>query len=449
MFGPLVSIECMRVPFDSYRGSHYSKTRHRKKRRADNRTLNECGWKWQTHSVGRCRDAPVSPTQFRAMPRHIIHSDVSMDPESESEALSIAPDAEEDHEVELEEDEEGEGEGEEEDEDGGEGEGEEGDEEREEEADEAEEEGEDEDAGDDGDGDAVQESDLDELSSPSASPPPAQTLPPRTSRLKITLKLPVQKPARVRRAAHKDKDPDSAVESEDDDDQPRGGAKRPLTTRQAVLASVVGSSHVSLDETSRKKKQLNEAEIALRREETARKRKHLSEKKLEDEKAETINRLLKKKSGTRNRRNALASAEDRTPATQTGNGTPAEGELEEEESGEVAALPTVEVVPTCYRWISTTRPAPDVPPGKQKMTLSFSVPASLLPTPHHVAVDGDGDVKIMAQEQQPPKQRAPAVCDVDGCTATRKYRLVRDLERGACGMEHLHFLETQSRAVAT
>ena len=41
---------------------------------------------------------------------------------------------------------------------------------------------------------------------------------------------------------------------------------------------------IGVDETSRKKKQLNEAEIALRREETARKRKHLSEKKLEDEK---------------------------------------------------------------------------------------------------------------------------------------------------------------------
>jgi Ino eighty subunit 2 len=57
--------------------------------------------------------------------------------------------------------------------------------------------------------------------------------------------------------------------------------------RQAVLASVVGFSHLSLgaftflilpprpiipsmDEPSRKKKQLNEAEIALRREETAR-----------------------------------------------------------------------------------------------------------------------------------------------------------------------------------
>jgi hypothetical protein len=68
----------------------------------------------------------------------------------------------------------------------------------------------------------------------------------------------------------------------------------------------------SIDETPRKKKQLNKGEIALRREETARKRKHLSEKKLEDKKvrvcpilifvsrsnvsyqAETINRLLKK-----------------------------------------------------------------------------------------------------------------------------------------------------------
>ncbi|KAF8267480.1 hypothetical protein EI94DRAFT_1321419 [Lactarius quietus] len=92
----------------------------------------------------------------------------------------------------------------------------------------------------------LSQSDLDELSSPSTSPPPPQTVPSRTSRLKITLKLPTQKPTRVRRAAaQKDKDPDSAIESEDDDDQPRG-SKRPLTTRQAVLASVVGSSHVSL-----------------------------------------------------------------------------------------------------------------------------------------------------------------------------------------------------------
>jgi Ino eighty subunit 2 len=105
-----------------------------------------------------------------------------------------------------------------------------------------------------------------------------------------------------------------------------------------------------------------------------------------------INRLLKK-SGTRNRRNPLASAEDRTPATHTGNGTPAEGEVDEEENGETTAAAisaaavaaggavaqVVEVIPTRYRWISTPRPSPDAPPG-DKMFLSFSVPASLRPT---------------------------------------------------------------------
>lgn len=95
------------------------------------------------------------------MPRNIIHSDVSLDPESESEALSIAPDAEEEPE---EEEEEGEGEievdVEEEDEDGDEREeGDEGDEGEEEgeEADEPEEEEEDDEPVDDGDGDAVRE----------------------------------------------------------------------------------------------------------------------------------------------------------------------------------------------------------------------------------------------------------------------------------------------------
>ena len=54
-------------------------------------------------------------------------------------------------------------------------------------------------------------------------------------------------------------------------------------------------------------------------------------------KANTINLLRKKKSGTRNRQSPLASAEDRTPATYTGNGTPAEGEVDEEENVETAA----------------------------------------------------------------------------------------------------------------
>ena len=163
-------------------------------------------------------------------------------------------------------------------------------------------------------------------------------------------------------------------------------------------------------------------------------------------KAETINRLLKKKSGARNRRNPLASAEDRTPAPHTGDGTPAEGEVDEEESGGFIAPPVIEVVPTHYRWISTLRPSPDAPPG-DKMQLSFSVPTSLLPSSDQPALDADSDTKMEVQES-PPKPCAPAVCDVDGCKEKRKYRLVRDHDRGACGMGHLHLLEKQLGAVA-
>jgi hypothetical protein len=75
--------------------------------------------------------------------------------------------------------------------------------------------------------------------------------PSRSSRLKITLKQPTQthKRSRAPRAVHEDKDLDSDIEPEvdDEDDHPRDGVgKRPPTTRQVALASVVGSPHVSL-----------------------------------------------------------------------------------------------------------------------------------------------------------------------------------------------------------
>ncbi|KAH9953815.1 hypothetical protein BC827DRAFT_1246133, partial [Russula dissimulans] len=121
---------------------------------------------------------------------------------------------------------------------------------------------------DDEEDDAVQESDLDELSgsSPSVPPLPPQIMPSRSSWVKTKLKLPTQteKPSRAPRTIHKAKYLDSDIESEDDDDDPHDGdGKRPLMTRQAALASVDRSSHISLDETSRKKKQLNEAKIML------------------------------------------------------------------------------------------------------------------------------------------------------------------------------------------
>jgi Ino eighty subunit 2 len=108
-----------------------------------------------------------------------------------------------------------------------------------------------------------------------------------------------------------------------------------------------------------------------------------------------------------------------------------------------AAAAVVEVIPTRYRWISTLKPSPDAPPG-DKMFLSFSVPTSLLPTTITPPVDAEGDIKMETKQEQEPQAIVPAVCAVDGCTAKRKYRLVRDWERGACGMDHLHILERRS-----
>ncbi|PFH47889.1 hypothetical protein AMATHDRAFT_109466, partial [Amanita thiersii Skay4041] len=194
-----------------------------------------------------------------------------------------------------------------------------------------------------------------------------------------------------------------------------------MTTRQAVLASVVGSSHVSLDDTSRSKKQpLNETELALRREETARKRKNLNEKKLEDEKAETINRLLKKQSRPRNKRTIT----DTVPQENVEEG---EGE---ENTPDGPQPVQEEVKPVMYRWISSSRVPGAAETGSERsMTITFSVPT----------------IVNIPQNQSPQKQEfAPPpqpICDVDGCSQLRKYKLVKNRMLGACGMAHLKVLE--------
>ncbi|KAG6379920.1 hypothetical protein JVT61DRAFT_10486 [Boletus reticuloceps] len=287
-----------------------------------------------------------------------------------------------------------------------------------------------------------------DIESDELSPPPS----PHKPRLKIKLKLPQilspnesssraastpsgepsQPPSR--RGISRDIDIESE-DDDDDDDEVVGGSTRPMTSRQAVLASVVDSSHVSLSESSRKKKQLTESEIALRREETARKRKNLTEKKLEDEKAETINRLLKKQSKSKNKRNVLSTADDRTPVSATPAVVQSTRDGSEAPEGEMPE--SIELIPTMYRWISTTKPLPgDAEPGSRdetlgRMKLRFSVPVSVLPP----------DATLPSETRLPPAE-AP-VCDVSGCERVRKYRLVRDWLKGACGMEHLKILEHQ------
>lgn len=65
------------------------------------------------------------------------------------------------------------------------------------------------------------------------------------------------------------------------------------------------------------------------------------------------------------------------------------------------------------------------------MHLALGVPSSVLSTP------------------APPPLHLPKEkprCDVPGCIEVRKYRLVRDWVRGACGLTHLKVLEAEAGA---
>ena len=151
---------------------------------------------------------------------------------------------------------------------------------------------------------------------------------------------------------------------------------------------------------------------------------------------------MKKQSRARGKRIALSTAEDRP-----GPGENATGEGEEEEAVEVAVPP-----PTMYRWVSSARAVAKIEgdadnkdaTAERVVTMSFSVPVSILPAPaeeNKMDIDG-GSVHASPSPRLPPT--TPPKCDVQGCTALRKYRLVRDFQKGACGMGHLKVLEAQT-----
>ncbi|CAE6470104.1 unnamed protein product [Rhizoctonia solani] len=111
-----------------------------------------------------------------------------------------------------------------------------------------------------------------------------------------------------------------------------------LTARQAaMIAGGSDSNHIMLPEATGRKAQKTEAEIALRRSETARKRKHQDAQRLEDEKTETINRLLKKQSVKARNKKILD--------------TPVNEVMAPGEEPVVAAVVDKRSRVPCYRWI--------------------------------------------------------------------------------------------------
>jgi Ino eighty subunit 2 len=71
---------------------------------------------------------------------------------------------------------------------------------------------------------------------------------------------------------------------------------------------------------------------------------------------------------------------------------------------------------------------------EKKMSLTFSVPVD-------IAAGGDEAAMQIDSGGMATLPGKVVRCDVQGCAEPRKYRLVRDWKRGACGIGHLRVLE--------
>ncbi|PWY89571.1 hypothetical protein BO94DRAFT_584818 [Aspergillus sclerotioniger CBS 115572] len=118
-------------------------------------------------------------------------------------------------------------------------------------------------------------------------------------------------------------------ELDSDDDTPTADLSR-MTKRQR---GTLGNDFLQLPMEPQVKKHLTAEERAMRRAEMARRRKNLSEKRNEEEKLDTINRLLRKQAPKRR---------GRIPAAEAAEAASAEQEIQEYEKAD----------PTMVRWVS-------------------------------------------------------------------------------------------------
>lgn len=132
-------------------------------------------------------------------------------------------------------------------------------------------------------------------------------------------------------------------DDDDDDDDDDSDEATPATRSRGSTPEVsrltkrqrgtLGDDYLQLPMEPQVKKHLTAEEYAMRRAEMARRRKNLSEKRNEEEKMDTINRLLKKQAPKRR---------GRVPAAETAEATPAQDEKEPEK-----------LDPTMVRWVSS------------------------------------------------------------------------------------------------
>ncbi|CAG8489941.1 16746_t:CDS:2 [Dentiscutata heterogama] len=168
---------------------------------------------------------------------------------------------------------------------------------------------------------------------------------------------------------------------------------RILTKRQrAKLDDNYDSDLLQLPMEPMKKKQLTEEEMLLKKSEIARRRKHQSIQRAEQDKMDTINRLLKKQASKKRSKD-----QDETDS------------INKDDNG------TNPQTPVAFHYVT----------NKDGCTLSI---------PH--------DVEMPIQFSKGPNYPPPIpLCSVSGCTLPKKYRCVNTLKY-ACSMEHLKKVDT-------
>ncbi|KZO98688.1 hypothetical protein CALVIDRAFT_31387 [Calocera viscosa TUFC12733] len=223
-------------------------------------------------------------------------------------------------------------------------------------------------------------------------------------------------------------------EDDDDDDDEEMSVPPPgrMTARQAAMkGSGATVEFIELPTGPGKKKHFTPQEIELRKQEQSRKRSLQSAQKLEDEKQATIRRLLSKQTPrTRGSRSGVSSV--------TAPGS----------SGDGSATPQLPPVPILARWVSTKDGMRWAVPPEGKW-LAYVGPVKRVVPGRMQEIKGEDDADTEAVEAPepaeavqvepapPPRARLQALCTVDGCGELRKYRSVKDFEKGACGLEHL------------
>ncbi|KAI9287662.1 PAPA-1-like conserved region-domain-containing protein [Umbelopsis sp. AD052] len=175
---------------------------------------------------------------------------------------------------------------------------------------------------------------------------------------------------------------------------------RPLTKRQrAKLNDGAEEDYLELPMDSGKKKHLTVEEQALRRSEVARRRKNQSIQRAEKDKADTINRLLKKQA-SKSKKAIKDDGGDGTDSAIGENGRP---------------QPRIPEVPTQIRYVSN------------KAGSSLSIPSTM-------------DLNDLIASSKKVDLKKAISCAVKGCGKPKKY-LTSKSRKPVCSLDHYHTIE--------